>query len=42
MEHIIEALNNYPEKFEAQSTWNELGKPSITLKDFAQGQAAHS
>lgn len=34
--HIVEALNKYPEKFEAQSTWDKLGKPKITLKDFAQ------
>jgi hypothetical protein len=34
--HIVEALNNYPEKFEAEQTWNELGKPVITIKDFAQ------
>lgn len=34
--HIIEALNNYPEKFEAKQTWDELGKPTITLRDFAQ------
>ncbi|GGD51945.1 hypothetical protein GCM10011514_15230 [Emticicia aquatilis] len=34
--HIVEALNKYPEKFEAQSTWDLLGKPSITLKDFAE------
>jgi uncharacterized protein YbjT (DUF2867 family) len=33
--HIIEALNKYPEKFEATNTWNELGKPTITLRDFA-------
>ena len=33
--HIIEALNNYPEKFEAEQTWAELGKPSVTLKEFA-------
>lgn len=33
--HMIEALNNYPEKFEAQSTWDELGKPQITLRNFA-------
>lgn len=35
--HIIEALNNYPEKFEAEQTWAELGKPKVTLKDFAAG-----
>jgi uncharacterized protein YbjT (DUF2867 family) len=34
--HIVEALNKYPEKFEAQQTWEELGKPSITLKAFAE------
>ena len=34
--HIVEALNKYPEKFEAQPTWNSLGKPKITLKDFAK------
>jgi uncharacterized protein YbjT (DUF2867 family) len=33
--HIIEALNNYPEKFEAEKTWNELGKPATTLEKFA-------
>lgn len=33
--HIVEALNKYPEKFEAQPTWDLLGKPKITLKDFA-------
>ncbi len=33
--HVIQALNNYPEKFEADNTWKELGKPTITLKEFA-------
>lgn len=33
--HIIEALNNYPEKFESEKTWQELGKPTLTLKEFA-------
>jgi uncharacterized protein YbjT (DUF2867 family) len=37
--NIIEALNKYPEKFEATQTWNELGKPEITLRDFAKKQA---
>jgi uncharacterized protein YbjT (DUF2867 family) len=36
--HIIEALNNYPEKFTAESTWKDLGRPVITLKDFAAGK----
>jgi uncharacterized protein YbjT (DUF2867 family) len=33
--HIVTALNHYPEKFGSQTTWDELGKPSITLKAFA-------
>ncbi|HEY0680278.1 MAG TPA: NAD(P)H-binding protein [Chitinophagaceae bacterium] len=33
---IVTALNNYPEKFEAEQTWSELGKPSITLAAYAQ------
>jgi uncharacterized protein YbjT (DUF2867 family) len=36
--HIIHALNNYPEKFTSDATWKELGKPSVTLKDFAEGE----
>jgi uncharacterized protein YbjT (DUF2867 family) len=34
--HIIEALNNYPEKFMAQKTWDDLGKPATTVKDYAE------
>jgi uncharacterized protein YbjT (DUF2867 family) len=34
--HIIEALNNYPEKFTAESAWNDLGKPTITIRDYAE------
>jgi uncharacterized protein YbjT (DUF2867 family) len=33
---IIEALNNYPEKFNAETTWAELGKPSVTLAEYAR------
>ena len=33
--HICEALNKYPEKFESENTWNDLGKPSTTLADYA-------
>ena len=33
--HICEALNKYPEKFESKKTWDDLGKPSITLADYA-------
>ena len=32
--HICEALNKYPEKFESENTWNDLGKPSTTLADY--------
>jgi uncharacterized protein YbjT (DUF2867 family) len=34
--HIVEALNKYPEKFRADGTWEDLGKPTITLKEFAE------
>lgn len=34
--HIIEALNNYPEKFESEDTWNTLGRPVTTLADYAR------
>ena len=33
--HICEALNKYPEKFDSQQTWNELGKPVTRLADYA-------
>lgn len=32
--HIIEALNNYPEKFEAETTWQTLGKPQTRFVDY--------
>lgn len=32
--HILEALNKYPEKFSSQHTWDELGKPTETIKDY--------
>lgn len=34
--HITEALNTYPERFEAEQTWAELGKPTTTVEVFAQ------
>ncbi|CAA9304079.1 MAG: putative NADH-ubiquinone oxidoreductase [uncultured Cytophagales bacterium] len=34
---IINALNRYPETFEAQQTWDDLGKPVITLENYARG-----
>ena len=33
---ICEALNKYPEKFESEKTWAELGMPATTLKQFSQ------
>ena len=38
--NIITALNNYPEQFQSQKTWEELGKPSLTLEQFARQQSA--
>jgi len=32
---IIQALNEYPEKFESENSWKELGRPEITIKEFA-------
>jgi uncharacterized protein YbjT (DUF2867 family) len=33
--NILHAINHYDEKFISENTWNELGKPQQTLKDFA-------
>jgi len=33
---IIYALNNYPEKFAADATWAELGKPIVKLAEYAR------
>ena len=33
--NILEALNKYPEKFVSDKTWNDLGKPSTTLAQYA-------
>ena len=33
--NIIEALNKYPEKFESEKTWQDLGKPTTTLAQYA-------
>ena len=32
---ILYALNNYEEKFCSEDTWSELGKPVITLAQYA-------
>jgi uncharacterized protein YbjT (DUF2867 family) len=34
--HICEALNKYPEKMDSQPTWDELGKPTTRLADYAK------
>lgn len=34
--HILEALNGYHEHFEADRTWQDLGKPTTTLAAFAR------
>ena len=34
--HIVEALHRYPERFEAETTWTELGKPTTTVPEFAR------
>lgn len=34
--HIVEALVRYPEKFESDNAWNDLGRPLVTLKEFAE------
>ncbi len=32
--NIIDAMNNYPEKFEAEKTWQDLGKPQTTFMEY--------
>lgn len=32
--HIIDALNNYPEKFAAEKSWQDLGQPKIKFVDY--------
>ncbi len=32
--HICEALNKYPEQFESEKTFRDLGKPSISLEEY--------
>ena len=38
--HIVEAINHYPETFQAQATWDELGAPTTTIADFARQASA--
>ncbi len=37
--HISEALNNYPEVFEAETTWADLGKPKLTIEEWVRFSA---
>ena len=32
---LSEAINNYQEKFQAELTWKELGKPIVTIEEYA-------
>jgi hypothetical protein len=32
--NIVDALNNYPEKFEAEKTWQDLGKPQTKFIEY--------
>jgi uncharacterized protein YbjT (DUF2867 family) len=32
---LLDAMNRYPESFEAQATWDELGAPRTSVEDFA-------
>ena len=34
--NLMEALNNHPEKFDSEETWEKLGKPTLTLKEYAK------
>ena len=38
--NIVEALNEYPEQFMSQRTWEELGKPETTLAEWARSLSA--
>ncbi len=37
--HISKALNHYPEQFEAEKTWADLGKPETTVSMFARSES---
>lgn len=32
--NIVEALNHYPERFQAEKTWQDLGKPETSFLDY--------
>jgi hypothetical protein len=33
---IMHTVLNYPEEFRAQQAWDELGRPTTTIEDFAK------
>ena len=37
---LLDALNLYPETFQAQSTWDELGPPTTTVESYARALPA--
>ncbi|MFN5865745.1 MAG: SDR family oxidoreductase [Candidatus Kapaibacterium sp.] len=36
--HIVHALNEYPETFQAETTWKELGEPRLTLLEYIRSK----
>jgi uncharacterized protein YbjT (DUF2867 family) len=34
---VLREVLKYPEEFKAQSAWDELGRPTLTIEDFARG-----
>lgn len=40
--NISRVINRFPETFEATATWDELGKPRITVEDFARAMSARA
>ena len=36
--HIVHALNEYPEAFQAETTWKELGEPRLTLLEYIRSK----
>jgi uncharacterized protein YbjT (DUF2867 family) len=39
---VLAEVLKYPEEFKAQTAWDELGRPTITIEDFASGASASS
>jgi len=34
--NILNAINQYDETFDAETTWNDLGKPILTLEEWTR------